>query len=535
MLDHDALTATRTSPALFGGEPVGNLTRDEVLDNITLTWVTNTGVSSGRLYWENTLGFFDAKGVTVPAAVSVFPRELYQAPRSWAEQAYPNLIYFNEVDEGNHFAAWQEPELFTSEVRAAFRSLRTNGGSHEQHVETATEIRPFHVEIPEEQIDDLRRRIAATRWPSKELVADRSQGVQLATIQALARYWANDYDFGRLEARLNALPQFTTEIDGVDIHFIHVKSRHENALPLIMTHGWPGSVDRAARDRRPAHRPDRARRHRRGRVRPRAAVPARLRLLRRADRARLGRRPHRTRVGGADGPPRLHALRRPGRRRGRLRHRRDGPPSARGAARHPPQRAHRGGRSRGPTAGGVRAGTGGARRAHHVLDGWLRHRPGAVHPAADDRLLPAGFTRRPGGLDARPRHGQLLQDLPRVRRRRARGQSHPGQHRRRHHAVLADGHRRLGRPVVLGVRTGPGRSRCGRPGSAAGRGSGRLHELPRRGLPCPAQLGRGGLPQPRLLQRGRQGRPLRRLGGAGALLRRGAGRIQVTANERRLA
>ncbi len=109
-------------------------------------------------------------------------------------------------------------------------------------VETTTEIRPFHIEIPEEQLDDLRRRIAATRWPSKELVPDRSQGVQLATIRALADYWANEYDFGRVEARLNALPQFTTQIDGVDIHFIHVKSRHENALPLIMTHGWPGSV-----------------------------------------------------------------------------------------------------------------------------------------------------------------------------------------------------------------------------------------------------------------------------------------------------
>jgi pimeloyl-ACP methyl ester carboxylesterase len=109
-------------------------------------------------------------------------------------------------------------------------------------VETATEIRPFQVEIPEEKIDDLRRRIAATRWPSKELVEDRSQGVQLATVQELARYWASDYDFGRVEAKLNALPQFTTEIDGIDIHFIHVKSQHENALPLIMTHGWPGSV-----------------------------------------------------------------------------------------------------------------------------------------------------------------------------------------------------------------------------------------------------------------------------------------------------
>ncbi len=109
-------------------------------------------------------------------------------------------------------------------------------------VDTATEVRPFHIEIPEEQIDDLHRRIGATRWPSKELVADRSQGVQLATMQELAAYWVSDYDWRRAEARLNALPQFTTEIDGVEIHFIHVRSPHENALPLIMTHGWPGSV-----------------------------------------------------------------------------------------------------------------------------------------------------------------------------------------------------------------------------------------------------------------------------------------------------
>ena len=109
-------------------------------------------------------------------------------------------------------------------------------------VETPTEIRPFHVEIPEKQLDDLRRRIEATRLPSKELVEDRSQGVQLATIQELATYWGTEYDWRKVEARLNALPQFTTEIDGVDIHFIHVKSEHENALPLIITHGWPGSV-----------------------------------------------------------------------------------------------------------------------------------------------------------------------------------------------------------------------------------------------------------------------------------------------------
>ena len=106
----------------------------------------------------------------------------------------------------------------------------------------ATAIRPFRIEVPQERLAELRRRIEATRWPSKELVADRSQGVQQATLQALARYWTTEYDWGKCEARLNALPQFTTEIDGVDIHFIHVRSRHENALPLIMTHGWPGSV-----------------------------------------------------------------------------------------------------------------------------------------------------------------------------------------------------------------------------------------------------------------------------------------------------
>src|SRR3954453_9219588 len=106
----------------------------------------------------------------------------------------------------------------------------------------ATPIRSFHVEFPEEALEDLRRRIAAARWPTKELVGDRSQGVQLAALRALAEYWVNDYDWRRCESRLNALPQFKTEIDGVDVHFIHVKSRHEETLPLIMTHGWPGSV-----------------------------------------------------------------------------------------------------------------------------------------------------------------------------------------------------------------------------------------------------------------------------------------------------
>ena len=105
-----------------------------------------------------------------------------------------------------------------------------------------TDVRRFRVDVPQEALDDLRRRVQATRWPSRELVEDRSQGVQLATAQELARYWTNDYDWRKNEARLNELPQFTTEIDGLDVHFIHVKSKHDDALPLIVTHGWPGSV-----------------------------------------------------------------------------------------------------------------------------------------------------------------------------------------------------------------------------------------------------------------------------------------------------
>jgi len=129
LLDHndaDGQPAAAVAAALERTESAtGELTRDEVLDNITLYWLTNTGVSASRLYWEYKGGFFNAKGVNVPVAVTVFPSEQYQAPRSWAERAYPNLIYFNEVDRGGHFAAWEEPELFANEVRAGFRSLRT--------------------------------------------------------------------------------------------------------------------------------------------------------------------------------------------------------------------------------------------------------------------------------------------------------------------------------------------------------------------------------------------------------------------------
>jgi pimeloyl-ACP methyl ester carboxylesterase len=136
LLDHndaDGQPAAAVASALDRTtSATGELTRDEVLDNITLYWLTNTGVSASRLYWEYKGGFFNAKGVSIPVAVTVFPGEQYQAPRSWAERAYPNLIYFNEVDRGGHFAAWEEPEVFSAELRAAFKSLRTrNGGRHD--------------------------------------------------------------------------------------------------------------------------------------------------------------------------------------------------------------------------------------------------------------------------------------------------------------------------------------------------------------------------------------------------------------------
>jgi hypothetical protein len=150
---------------------------------------------------------------------------------------------------------------------------------------TAEGVRPFTVDIPDEQIDDLRSRIEATRLPPNETVGDASQGVQLATILELLRYWGSDYDMERLEERLNAFPQFVTEIEGLDIHFIHVRSPHEDALPLIATHGWPGSVVEMLEVIGPLTDPT----------------------------GRLGPGPRRAGLGAADGPPRLHPLRRPGR------------------------------------------------------------------------------------------------------------------------------------------------------------------------------------------------------------------------------
>ena len=256
-------------------------------------------------------------------------------------------------------------------------------------------IRPFKVQVPQAALDDLRRRIADTRWPDRETVDDQSQGIQLAKLKPLVEYWGTGYDWRKAEAKLNALPQFMTTIDGVDIHFIHVRSQ-SSECPAADHDAWLARLGvRAAQDRRPAHRSDRAWRKRGGRVRSRPAFDAGLRLLRQADGHRLGPRPHRASLGGADEAPRLHPLRRPGRRLGLSRLQRDGAPGAGRSARHPHQPAGgraardcRGARRRRACAGGtLREGARGVRRAQRGRqDGEqvLRHDDG--HPAADDRL-----------------------------------------------------------------------------------------------------------------------------------------------------
>ena len=290
------------------------------------------------------------------------------------------------------------------------RSIRLEDGA----------IRPFQVDVPQEDLDDLRRRIAATRWPEKETVADQSQGVQLATMQELVRYWGNEYDLRRFEARLNAFPQFLTEIDGLDIHFIHVKSPHENALPLIITHGWPGSViemlnvDRPAQ---PTRRPTAATRRMRStwwfrrcpatgspasRRRP-AGAPSTSRdawitLMERLGYTRYVAQggdwgAQITDVMGAEAP--AGAARHP------LQHARHGP------ARRRRRRSHRTSRRRRPAA--VRSV---GRRATRVRPAELPlhqgHRLRARDGAAPADVVRARrFARRPRRVDARPRRAQL--------------------------------------------------------------------------------------------------------------------------------
>ena len=327
----------------------------------------------------------------------------------------------------------------------------------------AAGIRPFAVETPEADLEALRHRLAETRWPHPELVNDRSQGVQSATIQRLADYWASDYDWRTCESKLNALPQFKTEIDGVDIHFIHVRSPHPGALPLIMTHGWPGSVvelldvvgpltDPTAHGGQAEDAFD-------------LVVPSLPGYGFSGEPTEIGWNPGRVALAWAE---LMHRL---------------------GYTRYVAQGGDVGasvtdamGRQAVDGLAGIhtnllvtalgntahagephREGTRGARRPRHLPDERQRLLPGAGHAAADDRVRPAGLACRPGRLDARPRHGQLPEDLPRLRRRPAVGQPHPRQHRGQHHAVLADAAPARPRPGRTGRADGPRRPRLARP------------------------------------------------------------------------
>ena len=257
-------------------------------------------------------------------------RDMLRFATAWRLSGYPMIA--NE-DIGmlrkvtSHLAAlWVCLSVFAPAVGA---QTTTAAPATRQAAEDPS-IRPFKVQVPQAALDDLRRRIAATRWPDKETVADRSQGAQLAKLQELVRYWGSGYDWRKAEAKLNALPQFMTNIDGVDIHFIHVRSRHQNALPVIVTHGWPGSVIEQLKIIGPLTDPTAHGGTRRGRFRRRHPVLAGLRLLGQADGHRLGSRPHRASLGRADEAPRIHPLRRAGRRLGHARS------PARWRARRPP-------------------------------------------------------------------------------------------------------------------------------------------------------------------------------------------------------
>ena len=298
------------------------------------------------------------------------------------------------------------------------------------------EIRPFRVNVPEEALDDLRRRVLATRWPDKETVSDRSQGVQLANLQALVRYWGTDYDWRKAEAKLNALPQFITTIDGLDIHFIHVRSRHPNALPVIITHGWPGSIIEQLKIIGPLTDPT----AHGGRAQDAfdVVIPSMPGYGFSGKPTATGWNPDRIARAWAELMTRLGYTRyvAQGGDWGSPDFERDGAPGAGRIARHPHQlagngtaRCRRGARRRRACAGRpLREGTGGVRLARHVLQeaqGLRRH---DGYAAASDRPGLDGLSSGPCGLHVR------------LQRRRARA---PADQRRlpgQRHAVLADEH-----------------------------------------------------------------------------------------------
>ena len=360
-------------------------------------------------------------------------------------------------------------------------------------------IRPFSVAIPDEALDDLGRRLAATRWPSREIVGDRSQGVQLAAAHEVCRYWANEYDLGRVEARLNALPQFITEIDGVEIHFLHVRSPHEDALPLIMTHGWPGSVIEMLDSIGPLTDPtmyggtaadafhlvlpslpgygfsgepvevgwDLGR-----------TAQAWVELMRRLDYTGFVGQGGDVGAGVTDAMGRLAPEGLLGIHTNLL------VPALNDPAALPSDTEQE---------------QRGADRDQDVPDQRQRLLRGAVHPATDHWLRPPGLTGGPRCLDDRPRHRRLLQDLPSLRRRAAIRESDSRPRPRQRHDVLADRHGGVGCAVVLGsLRTG--RTRRAEPSAAAaGPSPRRVLHVSRRDLADSAQLGREVLSHPQLL------------------------------------
>ena len=273
-----------------------------------------------------------------------------------------------------------------------------------------TAIRPFEVGFDESELADLRRRIAATRWPERETVDDDSQGIRLATMQDLARYWATDYDWRSCEKKLNSLPNFLTEIDGLDIHFIHVRSRHEDALPLIVTHGWPGSIIEQLKIIEPLTDPTSY-----GGTEADAfhlVIPSLPGHGFSGKPTATGWDPARVARAwvGADESPRIHRVRGPGRRLGCGRHADDGHPGASGLARHPlqharhgPGRRRQGVRARRPAAGrALGRGAARIRAAERLLHQARGLRADHVDPPAD-AVRVRGLTHRSRRVRARPR------------------------------------------------------------------------------------------------------------------------------------
>ena len=379
----------------------------------------------------------------------------------------------------------------------------------------AAGIRPFSIQTPESDLEALRDRIAETRWPHRELVDDRSQGVQSATIQRLADYWASEYDWRQCEARLNALPQFKTEIDGVDIHFIHVQSKHADALPLIMTHGWPGSVIELLEVVGPLTDPT---------AHGGTAEDAFHLVL-----------PSLPGYGFSGEPSEI------GWDPGRIARAWDELMQRLGYTRYVAQGGDVGARSptrwlaRHPTVWPASTPTCSWRHSATVTS---RPPPTEEERAALEALAAFRATGFGYFLEqaTRPQTiGYALLDSPvglaawmldhdtdsyqKITRAFVDGQ--PVGQLTRDHIVdnitlyWLTGTGASAARSYWEERTGPGRR--GRPGSAGGIDSRRLHRVSGRDLPGPAQLGRAGLPQPHLLQRGRPGRPLRRLGGTGTL------------------